>query len=124
MTMPEAQKTVAVHTYKHPLLHDIYLGAVRGDFAPEMGGAGRLTQVVVGFMPFFGTVCALRDMLADARLRDWLGTGLNAAACLPFIGGLSKVAAVLRAVRRTGRVLKAGRILASEVPAAGPSSLS
>ncbi|MBA3827042.1 MAG: hypothetical protein H0X24_24510 [Ktedonobacterales bacterium] len=94
------------------VLDDILQGAIRGDFAPEMGGAGRLTQLVFGFIPGISTVCALRDLIADHQQHDNLGAALNAVAMLPVVGGVSKVAAVVRAARRMGRAARAARLLA------------
>ncbi len=94
------------------VLDDIIQGAIRGDFAPEMGGAGRLTQLILGFVPGVSTVCALRDFIADRRQHDNLGAALNAIAMFPVVGGVSKVAAVIRAARRMSRAARAARLLA------------
>jgi hypothetical protein len=104
---------------QHTLLYDVYVGAVHGDFAPVMGGAGRLTQVILGFIPGIGNVCALRDLMADWRLHDHTGVLLNGLAIIPVIGGFSKMAAVLRATRRMSKALRAARALKSPVPTSG-----
>ena len=96
---------------QHSLLHDIIIGAVEGDFAPIMGGAGRLTQVVLGFVPGIGNVCAVRDCIADWQQHDHTGALLNAIAVIPVVGGFSKIAAVLRATRRMSKALRAARML-------------
>ena len=103
------------------LIDDILLGAVKGDFAQDMGGAGRLTQVVMGFMPGISTLCAMRDMIADWRADDKIGAALNGLAMIPLVGGISKMAAVLRATRRMSKALRAARVLTSPVPAQNPS---
>lgn len=100
----------------HTLMEDIYIGAVHGDFAPVMGGAGRLTQVVLGFVPVVGNICALRDLAADWQQRDHIGALLNGLAIVPVVGGFSKVAAVLRATRRMSKALRAARALNKPVP--------
>ncbi len=105
---------------QHTLLQDIYVGAVHGDFAPVMGGAGRLTQVVLGFVPGVGTVCALRDIVADWQLQDHTGVLLNGLAILPVVGGVSKIAAVLRATRRMSKALRAARALRQPVATNAP----
>lgn len=105
--------------FHHTLMEDIYIGAVQGDFAPVMGGAGRLTQVVLGFVPFVGNVCAIRDLVADWGQHDHVGALLNGLAVVPVIGGVSKVAAVLRATRRMSKALRAARALNKPVPTAG-----
>jgi hypothetical protein len=87
------------------VLADIYAGAVRGDFAPTLGVAGIVTQIIVGFLPGIGTICAARDFIADRRNHDRLGTLLNALALIPFLGGFPKTAAVLHSVHHIGRVV-------------------
>ena len=101
------------------LIDDIILGAIKGDFAQELGGAGRLTQVVMGFMPGISTCCAMRDLIADWRLHDRTGAALNGLAMIPLVGGLSKIAAVLRATRRMSKALRAARALTNPVPTQG-----
>jgi hypothetical protein len=89
--------------YQHNIMEDMFLGAIYGDFAPEMGGAGRLTQIILGFTPFFGTICAIRDFFANVRQHDTVGAILNAVAAIPVFGGFVKVAKVLRAWRMLKR---------------------
>ncbi len=84
------------------LFVDIYRGAVLGDFARELGLAGIVTQIVFGFLPLIGTLCAVRDAWADWRYRDYVGFGLNVLAVFPILGGLPKVVDRLRSVRRVG----------------------
>jgi hypothetical protein len=94
-------------------VRDIYRGAVRGGFARDLGLAGALTQVALGYCPGLGTFCASRDLLADLRHRDRLGALLNGLALIPIFGGFSKTVAVLhhthqigRAMTRTGRAAR------------------
>ncbi len=83
---------------------DVYAGAVHGDFAPRLGFAGALTQIIMGFVPVIGTVCAGRDFIADRRKGDRLGAFLNLLALIPFLGGFPKTAAVIHSVRHMGKV--------------------
>lgn len=90
-----------------PFARDVFNGAVRGDFAREMGTAGAITQIILGFVPGVGTVCAIRDCIADHRKRDRLGFWLNVLALAPFLGGFPKTAEVLRAVHHVGHAIHA-----------------
>jgi hypothetical protein len=98
------------------LLTDIVTGAVKGDFAPEMGSAGRLTQVVLGFVPGVSTLVALRDLIADRQQGDHVGMLLNGLAMIPLVGGVSKIAAVLRAARRMSKAMRAARAFVRPLP--------
>ncbi len=91
-------------------------GAILGDFATQIGGAGRLVQVVLGFVPGISTVCAVRDLVADYRQKDHFGALLNGLAMLPVVGGISKIAAVIRATRRMSKAVRAARKLAAPTP--------
>jgi hypothetical protein len=86
-------------------LVDVWNGAVRGDFAPRLGIAGVVTQVIFGFTPILGTLCALRDLIADWRHRDRVGVLLNALAFVPLLGGFPKMVEAVRGVHQVGRVL-------------------
>lgn len=89
---------------------DVYAGAVRGDFALQLGFWGRVSQIICGFIPGVGTVCAARDFIADRRMGDNFGAILNALALIPFLGGFPKTAAVIRGVRHVGQAVhKLGR---------------
>lgn len=102
---------------QHSVLRDVYLGVVLGDFAQEIGGAGRLAQVILGFVPVIGSVGALRDAVADWQQRDMVGVVLNILATIPAVGGVAKIAAVARATRRMARALRAARALNAQTPA-------
>src|SRR5690348_11685594 len=52
---------------------DLYNGAVLGDFARQKRFGGALMQIILGFTPGIGTLCAARDCVADLRYRDGLG---------------------------------------------------
>lgn len=99
---------------KPSLLGDICNGAVRGDFARELGLAGVLTQVLLGYTPGIGTLCASRDLLADLRQHDRLGAALNLLAFFPVFGGFPKTAEVLRHVHLIGRAIHRTRSKAAD----------
>ena len=83
-----------------PLLLDIYLGAVHGDYARQLGVAGYLTQAGCSFIPVVGQICALRDLVADLRKRDRIGALLNFLALVPVIGGFPKTLRILGEMAR------------------------
>ncbi|MFI5274820.1 MAG: hypothetical protein ACHQ4H_17455 [Ktedonobacterales bacterium] len=87
------------------LIGDVWNGAMKGDFARTLGLAGAATQIFIGFMPFFGTLAALRDIVADLKYHDRLGCVLNTVALVPVFGGVSKTMDVLRAVNHAGHVV-------------------
>lgn len=87
------------------LVTDVWRGGVLGDFARELGLVGVLTQILFGFVPGLGTLCALRDAWANLRHRDWLGFWLNVLAFVPILGGIAKTIAVLLGIRRVGAAL-------------------
>jgi len=110
-------QTITPQPTHRTLMQDIRLGAVQGDFAQDMGGAGRLTQVVFGFIPGLGSLCAVRDFVADMQQHDHVGAVLNVMAMFPVAGGGPKALAVfLRATRRMGKVFRAARALNTPVP--------
>ncbi|MGZ3672975.1 MAG: hypothetical protein ACXVCO_01580 [Ktedonobacterales bacterium] len=78
-----------------PLLLDIYRGAVHGDYSRHLGVAGYLTQAVCSFIPIFGQLCAVRDLIADLAKRDRLGALLNFLALVPVVGGFPKTLRIL-----------------------------
>lgn len=85
------------------LVQDVVRGAFLGDYAPELGLPGALTQVALSFVPVIGTLCALRDARADQLRRDRPGVILNLLATFPLLGGLAKTAEVLRHAQRLKR---------------------
>lgn len=88
-----------------PWWQDILKGAVFGDFAPDLGLPGAVTQVWLSYLPIVGDVCAARDVVAGWRRRDRLDILLNVLVMVPVIGGTAKVADVLRNARRVHRAL-------------------
>ncbi|HKD75273.1 MAG TPA: hypothetical protein VKB76_07245 [Ktedonobacterales bacterium] len=87
---------------RHSFVADIYLGAVRGDFADDLRIPGRITQAALAYVPILGNIMAFRDFIADRRKRDHVGAFLNALALIPFLGGFPKTAATIRTVRHIG----------------------
>lgn len=92
---PEPRYLASVPPRRVSFWRDLYNGAVLGDFAREKRLPGALTQIVLGFIPGVGTVCAARDCVADLRYRDLLGFCLNLLALVPVFGGFSKTVEVL-----------------------------
>lgn len=86
------------------LLRDIFNGAVRGDFAAELGVAGALTQIILAYVPVIGTICAIRDYLADRQSGDSIGVWLNILAVVPFFGGFPKTAEVIEHAVHLGKM--------------------
>lgn len=84
---------------------DVFNGAVRGDFARNLGFWGAATQAALGYVPGVGTACAARDLLADLRQRDRIGALLNVAAIFPILGGFPKTAEVIRHAHLVGRAV-------------------
>lgn len=88
--------------YRRSFLGDVAAGALYGDFAHDLRIPGALTQIVLSFIPLIGTICALRDLVADMRHRDRVGIILNFFALAPVLGGFSKTLEVLRAFAHVG----------------------
>jgi hypothetical protein len=95
--------------YRRSILSDVAAGALLGDFAQDLGVPGALTQIVLSFIPVVGTVCALRDLVANMRRRDRIGIVLNFFALAPVIGGVSKTLEVLRALAHVGHAYRISR---------------
>lgn len=87
------------------LVADIWRGGILGDFARELGMVGIVTQILFGFVPIVGSLCAIRDALADWRHRDWVGFWLNILAFVPILGGFAKIAAVGQSIHRVGSAI-------------------
>ncbi len=85
------------------VLADVARGALQGDFAPELGLPGAVTQVALTFVPVVGTLCGLRDAAADKRRGDNVGVALNLMSVLPVVGGLAKAVELGRHARRLRR---------------------
>jgi len=92
-------------TRRYSFFGDIYAGAVRGDFAEDLRVPGIATQLVLGFVPVVGTMCALRDFVADRRRGDRLGMALNLLGVVPFLWGFPKTAAIIHSVHHVGRAI-------------------
>lgn len=88
-----------------PLWRDALNGAALGDFAPELGLAGAVTQVTLSAIPVIGDVCDVRDAIASIGRGDRVDVALNLLAMTPALGSVAKVAAVARRTRRVGQRL-------------------
>ena len=90
---------------------DIYLGTIKGDFAPRLGLWGRIAQIICAFIPGVGTLCALRDFFADRSQGDNFGAFLNFLGLIPLLGGFPKTAAAIRSARHFGKMIHAAQSL-------------
>jgi len=97
-------EAIAPVRHHRSLIGDLFRGAFLGDFAVDLGLAGAIVQIVCGFMPVIGDLCALRDCLADFLRRDWIGLGLNILALIPIAGGFPKTIEVLRTLSHLGHM--------------------
>jgi len=88
----------------HSVFGDIFRGAFLGDFAVDLGIAGAVVQIIFGFTPVIGDICAIRDSIADLIRRDWMGLGLNILALVPIAGGFPKTVEVIRTLTHLGHV--------------------
>jgi len=98
------------HSYPQPMprysfIGDIYSGAVRGDFATNLRAPGIATQLLFGFVPLIGQLCALRDFVANRRRGDRIGMTLNVLGLVPFLGGFPKTAAIIHGIHHVGRAI-------------------
>jgi hypothetical protein len=71
-----------------------------------VGLPGALTQALLGYIPVVGTITALRDAVADIRVRDGAGIILNLLAAFPVLGGLAKTADILHGLHRLRRAYR------------------
>jgi hypothetical protein len=85
----------AVAPPPYSLLRDIVDGAVLGDAAPRLHLAGALTQIILGYVPVIGTLCALRDFVVCQRNGHRIAAALNLFSVLPVFGGVPKTMAVI-----------------------------
>lgn len=95
---------VAPPRRRRSVVGDIMRGAFLGDFANDLGIAGATVQIIFGFTPGIGDICAIRDTIADALRRDWIGLGLNILALVPIAGGFPKAIEVIRTLTHLGHI--------------------
>lgn len=93
------------------LTRDIYRGGVLGDYAPDMGRVGIVTMIILGYFPVIGTLCGIRDYLANRQRGDNLGAALCALSVIPVLGGFFKTAEVVRSIRIIRSAYKVGRYM-------------
>lgn len=98
------------YIHHRSFLGDIVAGALFGDFARDLRVPGAVTQIVLGFLPLIGTMCAVRDLIADLRRHDRTGAFLNALALAPIIGGFSKTLEVVRGFAHVGHAIHVTQI--------------
>ena len=104
---PVASASLVPH--RRSLIGDVAAGLFLGDFANELGLAGAVTQVAISFVPLIGSMCAVRDLIADLRRRDRLGALLNFLALTPILGGFSKTFEVIRSTAHVGHAVHISR---------------
>lgn len=100
------------HSERHGCFYhvrDIWRGTVLGDFAREKGVLGIAAQIICGFLPGIGDLCAVRDFIADWRAHDLLGAVLNVLGLVPVFGGFPKAIDALHAAHQVGRVIHLAR---------------
>ncbi|GEM_PF-1353832 len=90
---------------RHSFISDVFRGAFLGDYATDLGIPGAVTQIICGFLPAIGDLCAMRDITADLGRRDWVGVGLNCLALIPVAGGFPKTIEVIRSLSHVGHVI-------------------
>lgn len=94
---------------RRSLIRDVSAGLFLGDFADELGLPGAVTQVAISFVPLIGSMCAVRDLVADVRRRDRVGALLNFLALTPILGGFSKTFEVIRSTAHVGHAVHISR---------------
>ena len=99
--------TVAVMFYRRrSFFGDIFAGAFYGDFARDLRIPGAMTQIILAFIPLIGTICAIRDLIADLRHHDRTGAFLNVLALAPILGGFSKTLEVVRGFAHVSHAIR------------------
>jgi hypothetical protein len=114
-TSSQAQRPALVATspaigtpYVHhrSFLGDIVAGALFGDFARDLRVPGAVTQIILSFIPLIGSMCAVRDLIADLRHHDRTGAFLNVLALAPILGGFSKTLEVVRSFAHVSHAIR------------------
>ncbi|HEX9068703.1 MAG TPA: hypothetical protein VF807_08030 [Ktedonobacterales bacterium] len=94
------QASPDISAARHGFLTDIWYGAVLGDFDRTKRIPGALTQIIFGYLPVVGSICAARDALACLQQRDGVGVLLNALSFIPVVGGVAKTLDVVHGTMR------------------------
>ncbi len=106
---PAALTSAALPRRRRSLIGDVSAGLFLSDFADELGLPGAVTQVAISFVPLIGSMCAVRDLVADVRRRDRVGATLNFLALTPILGGFSKTFEVIRSTAHVGHAVHISR---------------
>ncbi len=106
---PVAPAPAVLPPRRRSLIGDVSAGLFLGDFADELGLPGAVTQVAISFVPLIGSMCAVRDLVADVRRRDRVGATLNFLALTPILGGFSKTFEVIRSTAHIGHAVHVSR---------------
>lgn len=102
-----ASSTIVAPYRRRSFARDVAAGAFYGDFARDLRLPGAVMQIVLAFIPLIGTICAIRDLIADLRHHDRLGAFLNVLALTPILGGFSKTLEVVRGFAHVGHAIHA-----------------
>jgi hypothetical protein len=97
---------------RHPFLafiYDVLAGAIYGDFARNLHIPGVITEVTLGFIPGLGTLCAIRDLIANLHFRDRFGVIVNIFALIPFFGGFAKIFDAIHDLKRLHSAMQRSR---------------
>ncbi len=101
-----APTIVAPYVRRRSFFGDIIAGAFLGDFAHDLRIPGAVTQIILAFLPVIGTICAIRDLIADLRHHDRTGAFLNVLALAPVLGGFSKTLEVVRGFAHVSHAIR------------------
>lgn len=104
--MVEAPAFAAPYPRRRSFFGDIIAGAFLGDFARDLRIPGAVTQIILAFIPVIGTICAIRDLIADLRRHDRTGAFLNVLALAPVLGGFSKTLEVVRGFAHVSHAIR------------------
>lgn len=102
----EAPTLVAPYPRRRSFIGDVVAGAFLGDFARDLRIPGAVTQITLAFIPLIGSMCAVRDLIADMRHHDRVGAFLNFLALAPILGGFSKTLEVVRGFAHVSHAIR------------------
>ncbi len=102
----EAHATLTPTIHYRSFFGEIAAGAFLGDFARDLRVPGAATQITLSFIPLIGSMCAMRDLVADLRHHDRVGATLNILALAPILGGFSKTLEVVRGFAHVSHAIR------------------